>query len=310
MPQPLGLTDRPITTAGAVSQADRRHVSPGTVSTGDCRGGSERKSELASVASGATSAGLVNTVTSHAWQHPRATPQDVETWATWATLEGFQGDPWAGFNRWFATQLRLSRMRRRTLTRSRLQVQEAEDLWPGHAVEFVTLTYRPGDEWSPKHIAMLMTRYRDQARRDGVPFRYEWVAELQLKRMRRRGESAKQCMHYHALLWHPSGYSYPHPDSRGWWRYGMSNVELARNPVGYLAKYASKGTEGEALPRGARISGGGGLSERGQLEASWWLRPRYVREAFPDMQQRVRRHPGGGWFNWDEGVFLDAPQFR
>src|SRR5258708_16731314 len=119
--------------------------------------------------------------------------------------------------------------------------------------------------------------------------------------MRRRGESAAQCMHYHAIIWQPEGYEFPHPDTRGWWPNGMPNVEGARNPVGYLAKYASKGTEGERLPRGARISGGGGLSPGGRALAAWWLRPRYVREAFPDFLELVRRARGGGWQNCSTG---------
>jgi hypothetical protein len=87
----------------------------------------------------------------------------------------------------------------------------------------------------------------------------------------------------------------------------MSNTESARNPVGYLAKYASKGTEGEPLPRGARISGGGGLSPAGRMLASWWLRPRYVREAFPDFLQQVRRARGGGWCNRVTGEWIASP---
>jgi hypothetical protein len=227
-------------------------------------------------------------------------------WAQWVADAGGEARTWEDFNLWFATQRRLSKMRRRTLTRSRVQVEEAAALWPNHLVDFVTLTYAPGDEWSPRHIAECAQRYRDQAARDDVPFRYEWVAELQLKRMKRRGESSRECLHYHMLVWRPNGYEFPKPDSRGWWSHGMSNVEVARNPVGYLSKYASKGTEGESLPPRVRISGGGGLSEIGRREVAWWLLPRYVREAFPIVGAKVRREVGGGWLNWDEGVFLDA----
>jgi hypothetical protein len=192
-------------------------------------------------------------------------------------------------------------MRRRTITRSRLQSEEVTD---PHLVHLVTFTYAPGHEWRTRHITECIHAYRKQAARDGVHWRYEWVAELQLKRMRRRGESAAQCMHYHAIIWQPEGYEFPHPDTRGWWTHGMTNVEIARNPVGYLAKYASKGTEGERLPRGARISGGGGLSARGRQLASWWLRPRYVREAFPDFLEAVGRARGGGWENRSTGEWV------
>jgi hypothetical protein len=214
-------------------------------------------------------------------------------------------DEWAVFE-----QLRrLARMRRRTITRARVQAEEVQARGVPHHVDLVTLTYKPGKEWRPRHIRECMACYRHQAARDKQPFRYEWVAELQLNRMRRRRELAAECLHYHAIIWAFEGYSFPHPDSRGWWPHGMSNVERARNPVGYLAKYASKGTEGESLPRGARISGGGGLSPSGRQIVSWWLRPRYVREAFPLIAERVRRARGGGWINLDTGQWIAAPSF-
>jgi hypothetical protein len=215
-------------------------------------------------------------------------------------------NPWTEFE----NARRLSKMRRRTITRSRIQTEEVgADVAHPHYVDLVTLTYAPGHSWDPWHITNCVKAYRDQAARDGVHFRYEWVAELQLKRMRRSGESAAECLHYHAIVWQPEGYAFPHPDTRGWWPHGMSNTEAARNPVGYLAKYASKGTEGEPLPRGARISGGGGLSNLGRQLVSWWLRPRYVRDAFPDFMRKVRRVPGGGWADLDTGEWLRAPSY-
>lgn len=180
---------------------------------------------------------------------------------------------------------------------------------PGHYAILGTGTYAPGNQWLPQHVTQTMRCYRQQAARDGVEFRYEWVAELQLRRMRRRGESSAECMHYHWLVWVPNGYTFPLPDNRGWWPHGMTNVESARNPVGYLAKYASKGTEGERLPRGARISGGGGLSVTGRALAAWWLRPRYVREAFPDFLELVRRAKGGGWLNHTTGEWIGRPDW-
>ena len=197
---------------------------------------------------------------------------------------------------------RLYRMKRRTITRARVHAEEVP-LW---LVHLITFTYRPGAEWSPRHISECVKHYRRRAESDDVPLRYEWVAELQLKRMRTRGESARQCLHYHALVWQPPGYEFPFPDQVGWWPHGMTNVERARNPVGYIAKYASKGTEGEPLPRGARISGGGGISLPGRLEVAWWMRPRYVREAFPVRSDVVRRMRGGGWVNITSGEFLSA----
>jgi hypothetical protein len=206
---------------------------------------------------------------------------------------------WAAYD----LQRRLSRLRRRTLTRARVQSQEVD---PQHQAELLTLTYAPGHEWSPRHVRRCMNAYRLQASRDGIDFRYEWVAELQLGRMRRRGETSAQCLHYHALLWTPIGYSYPHADTRGWWPHGMSQVERARNPVSYLAKYASKGTAGEQLPRGCRVSGGGGISALGRSEVRWWMLPRYVREAFPAVGAAISRKRGGGWIDWDSGEWIPA----
>jgi hypothetical protein len=236
------------------------------------------------------SPGLVHTVTKQT-RPPLSAVSPAEDWAA------------------FELTRRLARMRRRTITRARLQAEEVHAVDQAHQVELVTFTYAPGHAWRPQHIREAMDCYRQQSRRDGHPFRYEWVAELQLKRMRRTGESAAQCLHYHAIVWSMDGYTFPHPDTRGWWGHGMTNVEIARNPVGYLAKYASKGTEGEALPRGARVSGGGGLSDYGNKVVRWWLRPRYVRLAFPDFLASVARAPGGGWVDRDTGEFLPAPAF-
>ena len=275
----------------------------------------------------APSGGLVNTVTSHSRPLPSpgyippsvgrrhtvtcgdvTVPKAVFDWQKAAADAMGEGRGFPDFNRWYSTQLRLHKMRRRTLTRSRVQAQEVISEMPEHSVQFVTFTYAPGHAWDPRHISVAVQCYRDQSRRDGVPLRYEWVAELQLGRMARYGHSAEECMHYHLMVWQPAGYHFPMPDRRGWWRHGMTQTEVARNPVGYLAKYASKGAGDEALPRRARISGGGGLSAVGAAEVRWWLLPRYVREKFPQVGADVRRARGGGWVNWDDGEFLPAVQ--
>ena len=282
MPQDLGGSPDHFPTPGAISRSNAHVPAPGELVTG----GRALEGEPSERSSPAPSPGLVHTVTKRT----------------------FGADQWAEFE----LARRLSKMRRRTITRARLQTEEVALSGVPSYVDLVTFTYAPGFSWSPSHIRDCMQCYREQARRDGIDFRYEWVAELQLKRMRRRGESAEQCLHYHAIIWQPEGYAFPHPDTRGWWEFGMTNVEAARNPVGYLAKYASKGTEGQALPRRARISGGGGLSEHGRKLASWWLKPRYVRDAFPDFMHKVQRlcgRAGGGWLNYDTGEHLAAPVF-
>ena len=277
MPPDLGAPLHADATAGHQTPGEPAcapHSQEGVTS----REAASEQSERSERASDPPPPGLVHTETSRTWGTPE--------WDAWEL------------------QRRLAKMRRRTITRSRIQTEEVEALGVPHLVHLITCTYAPGHEWRASHIADCVMGYRKQAARDDVPFRYEWVAELQLKRMRRRQESAAQCMHYHAIVWQPEGYEFPHPDTRGWWPHGMTNVEVARNPVGYLAKYASKGTEGEKLPRGARISGGGGLSPEGRMMASWWLKPRYVREAFPDFRDLVQRARGGGWINRCSGEVI------
>lgn len=202
---------------------------------------------------------------------------------------------------------RLSLHKRRVITAARVHAQE--HIAP-HQVELVTFTYRPECEWSPRHLTECLHSYRKQAHRDGVDrFAYVWSAELQLQRMRSRGESARHCLHYHAIVWTPDGYRFPKPDQRGWWPHGMTNREVARNPVGYLAKYASKvgGQDYQyRLPAQCRISGCGGLSEVGRRELRWWLLPRYVREQFPEVGAHVRRARGGGWVDWDSGEWVPS----
>lgn len=282
MPPHLGAHHRSITTPGVTLGSNAAAPTPGVFEAAHQLGREPASAaEQSEAADPVSSPGLVHTGTSRTLSE--------SDWTAWELVR------------------RLARMRRRTITRSRLQAEEVASQGGSHLVHLVTFTYAPGHEWRAKHIAECLMAYRKQADRDDIPWRYEWVAELQLRRMRRRRESAAQCMHYHAIIWQPGGYEFPHPDTRGWWPHGMSNVEVARNPVGYLAKYASKGTEGERLPRGARISGGGGLSAEGRMLASWWLKPRYVREAFPDFRDLVQRARGGGWLNRCTGELVRVP---
>lgn len=255
---------------------------PGTTSTA-CRtplkmpaGGGHRASE-ASVRLG--SPGLVHTGTSDTWDEER---------------------------RRFELLRRLSRMRRRTITGARIQLHELEQGGFRWDAVMVTLTYRPGCSWKPRHMSEVTKRMRAWALRRRVRLHYRWVAEAQTLRQQRTGESAEEVLHYHLLVWVPVRFRFPKPDKQGWWPHGSTRIELAWKPVGYLAKYASKGHVDSAIPKGARISGGGGLLAEGRRELAWWMLPRYVREVFPVVGQIIRRERGGGWFNWDEGLFLDA----
>ena len=113
---------------------------------------------------------------------------------------------------------------------------------------FVTLTYRPEVQYSPKHVSQYVDRVRKWLVRRGIALRYQWVVEL----------TERGIPHYHCLFWLPHGTRLPKPDSSGAWPHGMSQIQLARKAVGYLVKYASKGTfDTHAFPRGARLFGCG-----------------------------------------------------
>lgn len=159
----------------------------------------------------------------------------------------------------------------------------------------VTLTYADKDAWQPSHVRAFLDHCRKWASRRGFELRYVWVAELQ-----KRG-----AMHYHCLLWLPKGMSMPKPDKQGWWSHGMTKIEWARNAVGYMAKYASKGQGNHAFPKGARIHGAGGLTGQQLQEHRYWKRPGWLREQ-TDIEQPVRR-VRGGWIDLDTGQHYESP---
>jgi hypothetical protein len=161
----------------------------------------------------------------------------------------------------------------------------------------VTLTYRDGVTWIPRHIVGLVQAMRKYFQRRGAELRYTWVLELT-----KRGRP-----HYHLLVWRPRGLHLPHADTRGWWPHGMTKTERARNAVGYIAKYTSKGhiDENLKMPKGSRISACGGLEPEAKIERRWWLTPRYVREAWPTICDVMRVL--GGWCRRDNGEFTATP---
>lgn len=146
---------------------------------------------------------------------------------------------------------------------------------PTHRCLFVTLTYRANTKGNARDVSALLKCVREWLRRQGLPMcPYLWVAELQ-----KRG-----AIHYHLLLWLPRRLHLPRLDRRGWWRHGMTKVETARNPVGYLVKYASKcrAEDVARFRKGTRLYGYGGLVaevRRVVRRARWPRWARKVREA-------------------------------
>ena len=189
-------------------------------------------------------------------------------------------------------------MRKSLLTGARLHVEESERLGfrPGWWA-LVTLTYRPDVEWSPLQIASFVKRLREWCKRRMIEARYLWCLELT-----KAGKT-----HYHLLVRLPRGVMLPKPDKRGWWTLGMSRIEKARNAIGYMAKYASKGTADAMveMPNGARLHGVGGLSIESKRELRWWRAPKFVRDAFgPFADLRKAR---GGYVDAISGEFFVSP---
>lgn len=177
---------------------------------------------------------------------------------------------------------RLRRLKRSVLTSARLIQEELnQDKTRRYQSFMVTLTYRVEDSWCPYQITAYIKRVRQWATRRGFPLRYIWVHELT-----KAGKT-----HYHVLFWIPiiGKMVMPAADRRGWWPHGMTQtVKVERNAVGYVAKYASKGTD-DKLPKGARLSGSGGLSADSRSFRAWWMCPGYIRAWCPDYSELPRR---------------------
>ena len=201
-------------------------------------------------------------------------------------LEGISIDP---------VKSRLSRLRKNVGVSARC----FETMWdaPGKRkgrVIFITLTYAgTNDDWNPKHITGFIKCLRGWCNRRDIDCRYVWVAELQ-----KRG-----VIHYHVAIWLPKQLTLPKPDKQGWWRFGMSNIAVARKPVAYLMKYLSKDTSKTfgAFPKGARIYGVGGLAEFVRVRR--WLNYPHFIKCRADITERWRRVRGGGWSSPDGEIF-------
>lgn len=175
---------------------------------------------------------------------------------------------------------RLSRMRRAVGFAARSHIGEAPDL--GRCA-MLTLTYRPGVEWSPRHVSELLKCIREHLRRRGREMRYVWVAEIQ---------PGRGVLHYHVALWLPEGDKLPYPDRQGWWPHGSTRIEWARAAVPYLLKYLSKGDDVAAFPKGCRTYGCGGQSHEMKRARRWLGLPRFVQQR-SDIHDDWRRAPGG-----------------
>lgn len=187
---------------------------------------------------------------------------------------------------------RLKRLKCSVLTAARLH-QQARQKW---RVVMITPTYAPENEWSARDVTHLVKCIREWLARRSIEMRYVWVMEY----------TKKGRPHYHMLLWLPLGITLPMPDKRGWWTKGWTKIEWARNAVGYIAKYASKGSDLVQYVRGARHHGNGGMSGQELLEQRWWKLPTWLRpDADPGDQWKRRK--GGGFVSAITGESRDSP---
>lgn len=195
-------------------------------------------------------------------------------------------------------QGRLKRLKRGVVTSSRLHVEDMQAMKSRYKTAMITLTYRPEAEWSPRDITQLTRVIRQYLKRRGIAFRYVWVLELT--------KAGKE--HYHIMLWLPKGVTLPKPDKRGWWKKGLTRIEWVKNPVGYLAKYVSKGQDdnGFKFKNGARLYGVGGLSIISRMQKLWWFCPSWLREKCT-WEDHPKKIEGGGFILRSTGEWFQSP---
>jgi hypothetical protein len=163
----------------------------------------------------------------------------------------------------------------------------------------VTLTYREVDQQQPEDVTRFLRALRMRFQRSGFLFRYLWVAELQ----------GRGALHYHIIVWMPPRYYVPKFDEEGLWPHGMTERDVARSPIQYLTKYASKlhskcGTH--AFPKGYRMHGFGGLPPAAASFRRWKFLPQWARDlGGPELE--LRPAEGGGRYSKGTGEWWESP---
>jgi Zonular occludens toxin (Zot) len=209
--------------------------------------------------------------------------------ASWGLSHSAQGTRDVRNDEFYCRRMR--RMRAGVLTAARLAYSQFEG--DGFRQWFVTLTYSPGEAWRPADIRGFCKAFREWGRRQGCEVAYVWKLEL----------TRAGAPHYHVLLF-ARGYPWL-PKLEAWWGRGSTNCQVARNAVGYVAKYLSKDLVGR-LPDNARLWGFGGLDGESRGELRWWRAPRWLRAVSP-LVDGIRRLRGGWWLNLAAGIAYRSP---
>lgn len=197
----------------------------------------------------------------------------------------------------FNHRRRCTRMKKALIACADLQQRQLQSRASRWRAAFITLTYRPGCEYAPRHVSTCIKHLRQWCERRRWKMPYEWKAELQ-----KRG-----AVHYHLLVWLPIalGIRALRLDDLHWWPHGMTNFQWARkDPVRYIAKYVSK-AEHQEMPKGLRMHGRGGLDSECRRQVRYRLLPSYVAEYFSEKCDVVRAD-GGGWVDRFSGEWRAA----
>jgi len=235
-------------------------------------------------AAGSPAAGLVEQVT---------TPTEIAETPTKAG--DFVYGVFGGTEREAVANLNRKRRIRRLRTCVPMFGDVVQATMPGHDCIMVTLTYASDWTFEVGQLSKALEAMKAYASRRGVTLRGVWVLEAT-----KRGRP-----HYHVLLWVPRGFRLPPPDKRGWWPWGMTRIEKSHAPVGYLSKYASKGSDA-TFPPGARLFGVFGLQPHFRKVITWARRPRWLRR-ISDPGQPIVRVPFVGWVDASSGEVWQTP---
>lgn len=168
-------------------------------------------------------------------------------------------------------------------------------LYTTHWPLFFTVTYENPHDWRPEQITRFINNYRTYLYRKGFKqLVYVWTCE---------NNPNRPGVHYHGVLWIPNGVLPPKPDQQGWWKHGHTNVQRARNPAAYLAKYISKSAAPLDLPPKSRRYS---INVRSILNLDFLRCPNWMCY-FSKFGDRIKYVKGYGWVNFTTNKAYKSP---